>query len=157
MKVKILNTTTCVTFHNISILRQDTVWTCGSKRGYHLHIYISDSESLDYKDTELLEGDRGAQAKTKRIFPLPSLDIQSTQKSWLQMQLTHIKQNTVQVSTPLQCVCTTWRSSWIQFVCAVWLSGLVLMNWNNFRKTQGSKRKRIKTAIDLFCFTHKLQ
>lgn len=68
---------------------------------------MSDSESSDYKDTELLEGDRGAQTNTKRIFLLPSLDIQRTHKSWLQMQLTHIKQNTVQVSTPLQCVCTT--------------------------------------------------
>lgn len=36
------------------------------------------------------------------------------------------------------CVCVTCRSSWIQSVCVAWLSLLVLMNWNNFRKTHGS-------------------
>lgn len=43
----------------------------------------------------------------------------------------------------------TSRSSCIQSCCVAWLSLLVLMNWNNFNKTQLSEQNKTKLVNSL--------
>jgi len=71
---------------------------------------------------------------------LSSLLVWPSEEDWIIKNCSFLK--TIYISTYFTC-----RSSKIQSVCVAWLSGLVLINWNNLRKTQGSTEKQERIRL----------